>query len=665
MEYLLSAKYPYRVVWSPKYEDISPASSYDGGLSPGVLDQNDGEADAPLNFSDVLEAIEQADPSYGGVVLAGDAGGAVLEEVMARPAPVQGGPFVRIVEQPASRALRFRYECEGRSAGSIPGVNSTQDRRTYPTIEICGHTGKAIVVVSCVTKESPYKPHPHNLVGRDRCQRGVCTQRVDVTADNRLVTFSNLGIQCVKRRDIAEALRVREELRVDPFRTGYAHRNQPQSIDLNAVRLCFQVFLPDEAGKVRHSLEPVVSEIIYDKKAMTDLQILRISRSSGSARGGTELILLCEKVTREDVAVVLYEERREVGAGGGGASCVVWEDNATVVMVHKQAAIAFTTPPYRDPATGQHVDVFIQLKRPSDGTRSVGVPFTYIPELQDTKRRKMLNSALLRTIDQERSQWGQERKPIKSEPSDKSPMHMTSPHHVFPPIEQVPDNSYQIQRWVQEAMNVPGPSGLGYQFGPELAWPSPAYAAVSPPAMAHSPGMLSPQAQVMSPQQAMSPQHVRVMSPHEQVLSPQGQVLSPQGQVLSPQGQVLSPQGQVMSPQGQVLSPGPTLTPLQGLPPMLGPQMDARCGMGHVSPTVGHVSPNLGNVSPHMMQQPLPQVQDMETNSASLTNLLNQGAELAQIQLNSEELSGLLNYPNSRPHELTDSFHQLSTLDRM
>lgn len=81
-----------------------------------------------------------------------------------------------------------------------------------------------------------------------------------------------------------------------PSPAGYAHRNQPQSIDLNAVRLCFQVFLPDEAGKVRHSLEPVVSEIIYDKKAMTDLQILRISRSSGPAIGGTELILLCEKV---------------------------------------------------------------------------------------------------------------------------------------------------------------------------------------------------------------------------------------------------------------------------------------------------------------------------------------------------------------------------------
>ena len=44
--------------------------------------------------------------------------------------------FVRILEQPASKGLRFRYECEGRSAGSIPGVNSSQDNKTFPTIQV-------------------------------------------------------------------------------------------------------------------------------------------------------------------------------------------------------------------------------------------------------------------------------------------------------------------------------------------------------------------------------------------------------------------------------------------------------------------------------------------------------------------------------------------------
>lgn len=65
--------------------------------------------------------------------------------------------YVKIVEQPASKALRFRYECEGRSAGSIPGVNSTPEMKTFPTIEIVGYKGRAVVVVSCVTKDAPYR----------------------------------------------------------------------------------------------------------------------------------------------------------------------------------------------------------------------------------------------------------------------------------------------------------------------------------------------------------------------------------------------------------------------------------------------------------------------------------------------------------------------------
>ncbi|CAH2108689.1 unnamed protein product [Euphydryas editha] len=93
-----------------------------------------------------IDAISRADPLYGAGV-----------EMPRPPAPHAGQPYVRIVEQPASKALRFRYECEGRSAGSIPGVNSTPERKTYPTIEICGHRGQAVVVVSCVTKDEPYK----------------------------------------------------------------------------------------------------------------------------------------------------------------------------------------------------------------------------------------------------------------------------------------------------------------------------------------------------------------------------------------------------------------------------------------------------------------------------------------------------------------------------
>lgn len=101
------------------------------------------------------------------------------------------------------------------------------------------YSGPAYVVVSCVTRDWPHRPHPHNLVGRDGCRDGVA--KVALTAAEALCVFTSLGIQCVKRRDIAESLRVRQALRVDPFNTGFEHAQTLTNSDLSVVRLCFQV----------------------------------------------------------------------------------------------------------------------------------------------------------------------------------------------------------------------------------------------------------------------------------------------------------------------------------------------------------------------------------------------------------------------------------------
>lgn len=66
-------------------------------------------------------------------------------------------PFVAIIEQPAGNAHRFRYECEGRSAGSIPGVRNSHEQKTYPTIQVQNYQGPAIVNVSCVEKKAPFR----------------------------------------------------------------------------------------------------------------------------------------------------------------------------------------------------------------------------------------------------------------------------------------------------------------------------------------------------------------------------------------------------------------------------------------------------------------------------------------------------------------------------
>ena len=74
-------------------------------------------------------------------------------------------PFIRIIEQPKSNSLRFRYQCEGRGAGALQGQHSSQERKTFPKIQIVGTSRPAVVVVSCVTHDTePPKAHPHNLV---------------------------------------------------------------------------------------------------------------------------------------------------------------------------------------------------------------------------------------------------------------------------------------------------------------------------------------------------------------------------------------------------------------------------------------------------------------------------------------------------------------------
>ena len=74
-----------------------------------------------------------------------------------------------------------------------------------------------MVVVSCVTSDAPYKPHPHNLVGKEGCSKGVCT--IEMDSDSMSCSFPSLGIQCVKKKEIEESLSLRQQIRVDPFQS--------------------------------------------------------------------------------------------------------------------------------------------------------------------------------------------------------------------------------------------------------------------------------------------------------------------------------------------------------------------------------------------------------------------------------------------------------------
>lgn len=63
----------------------------------------------------------------------------------------------RITEQPAPASLRFRYYSEGRTAGSILGKNSTENLKTFPTVQMVNFSGTAHITAFCVTADEPHQ----------------------------------------------------------------------------------------------------------------------------------------------------------------------------------------------------------------------------------------------------------------------------------------------------------------------------------------------------------------------------------------------------------------------------------------------------------------------------------------------------------------------------
>ncbi|XP_004867296.1 proto-oncogene c-Rel isoform X1 [Heterocephalus glaber] len=283
-------------------------------------------------------------------------------------------PYIEIIEQPRQRGMRFRYKCEGRSAGSIPGEHSTEDNRTYPSIQIMNYYGKGKVRITLVTKNDPYKPHPHDLVGKD-CRDGY--YEAEFGQERRPLFFQNLGIRCVKKKEVKEAVISRISAGINPFNVPEQQLLDIEDCDLNVVRLCFQVFLPGEHGNLTTVLPPVVSNPIYDNRApnTAELRICRVNKNCGSVRGGDEIFLLCDKVQKDDIEVrfVLND----------------WEAKGIFSQadVHRQVAIVFKTPPYCKAIT-EPVTVKMQLRRPSDQEVSESMDFRYVPDEKDTYGNK-------------------------------------------------------------------------------------------------------------------------------------------------------------------------------------------------------------------------------------------------------------------------------------
>ncbi|KFV80780.1 Proto-oncogene c-Rel, partial [Struthio camelus australis] len=374
-------------------------------------------------------------------------------------------PYIEIFEQPRQRGMRFRYKCEGRSAGSIPGEHSTENNKTFPSIQILNYFGKVKIRTSLVTKNEPYKPHPHDLVGKD-CRDGY--YEAEFGPERRVLSFQNLGIQCVKKKDLKESIALRISKKINPFNVPEEQLHNIDEYDLNVVRLCFQAFLPDEHGNYTLALPPLISNPIYDNRApnTAELRICRVNKNCGSVKGGDEIFLLCDKVQKDDIEVRFVLDNWEAKGSFSQAD------------VHRQVAIVFRTPPFLKDIT-EPVTVKMQLRRPSDQEVSEPMDFRYLPDEKDpygNKAKRQRSTLAWQKLIQDRGSNASERPKVAPFPSvtPEGKLIKKEPN-VFPSALMMPGlgtlaSASQIYSACNQIPHQPAQVGLGKQDTLSPCW---------------------------------------------------------------------------------------------------------------------------------------------------------------------------------------------------
>merc|ERR1711860_295840 len=356
-------------------------------LNINVVDGTDIIAE-PVEIVEIqIPVVEEQQDEQDQVMNSGDVVN-LLDEVQTNPdVTTMNGTAVRIeiIEQPAANRLRFRFASEGRGAGALQGTKSSASNRTHPSFRIIGATCPAIVIVSCIEHQpianGLYRTHPHKLVGRNGdCPNGVYKKLVN---PGDTCELKHIGVQCMRRVDIKDALTERESMGVDPFGTGFGHKKDQKGLDLNKIRLAFQVYLKPqgEVGPAILVKDVAVSEIIADSRACGNLKIVDYSDNTSPFIGGKKILLFTEKVSKDDIEVHFsYHDPTD-------GSSKTLKGNFSPNDVHRQYGIALTTPafPHFNITTKIEAQMYLVSKKEPDLPCNE-IPFEFYPNVIEEKK---------------------------------------------------------------------------------------------------------------------------------------------------------------------------------------------------------------------------------------------------------------------------------------
>ncbi|XP_067938671.1 proto-oncogene c-Rel-like [Watersipora subatra] len=281
--------------------------------------------------------------------------------------------YLEIITQPTS-SLRFRYKSEA-GKSTITGA----DKSPCPVLKVHTFRGDAKLFASVVTvpddAERP-KPHPHQLAGPSTGY-GFYSRDVLITDNDDTIKLENLALVAIPNKEAKESLEQRENKRIDPYRTGFEHKERPSSIDRNYVQLCFQlaVRIP---GYSPQQLEPVCSNPILNTNKKGDLEIVKFFPESGPTAGGKMIILVNGVNKKEDVGDIIFTDQKRNWKAKG---------RFKPKHIHEMAAIMLFYPEYNpkkfsEPA--REVNLVLETRR----GQTPPVKFFYLSENATSERKR-------------------------------------------------------------------------------------------------------------------------------------------------------------------------------------------------------------------------------------------------------------------------------------
>ena len=123
-------------------------------------------------------------------------------------------------------------------------------------------------------------------------------------------------------------------------------------------------------GKFTEILTPLCSDVGQIGTVDLLLKIVDVSEIFIPLEGAKKLIILCNEITPEDIAVRFHD----------GVTANPWQVIVKPSYVHENCALVLTTPPYLGGGVQrQSIQVFMTLFRPSDGKSSKPEVMYFVP----------------------------------------------------------------------------------------------------------------------------------------------------------------------------------------------------------------------------------------------------------------------------------------------